>query len=87
MLQIVIFWLKSILSFLGNVLDQTWNAFDYKFGPQSKVKESSYQERQILKLFCKSVTFTLVGFKLCKTVLTVLQIVKTFNFGGTWGEL
>ena len=59
MLQIVIFWLKSILSFLGKVLDQTWNAFDYKFGPQSKVKESSYQVRQILELFCKSVTFIL----------------------------
>ena len=36
-----------------NVLDQTWKAFNTKFGSQWKDWESNYQVRQILALFLK----------------------------------
>ena len=45
--------------FLKNVLDQTWKAFNTKFGPQWEDRESSYQIRQILALFCKLVALIL----------------------------
>ena len=37
--------------FLKNVPDQTWKAFNTKYGPQQKDQESSYQVGQILALF------------------------------------
>ena len=39
--------------FLKNVLGQSWKAFKTKFGPQWKYRESSYEVRSILALFCK----------------------------------
>ena len=38
---------------------QTWKAFNTKFEPQWKDRESSYQVRQILALFCKLVALIL----------------------------
>ena len=45
--------------FLSNVLDQTWKAFNTKFGPQWKGRESSYQVRQSLAFFWKLVALIL----------------------------
>ena len=36
--------------FLNNILDQTWNAFNTKFGPQKKDREISYCELVALNL-------------------------------------
>ena len=55
---------KNTLSFLENVLDQTRNPFNSKFGRQSKVKESSYQVRQILELLLQPSYFHF-WLKLC----------------------
>ena len=41
--------------FLKNILNQTWKAFNTKFGPQWKDRKSSYQVRQVLAVFCKLV--------------------------------
>ena len=45
----ILSWIYFI--FLKNVVDQTWKAFNTKFGPQCKDRESSYQVRQTLALF------------------------------------
>ena len=45
--------------FLKKVLDQTWKSFNIKFGFQEKDQESTYQVRQILKLFWKLVDLIL----------------------------
>ena len=45
--------------FLKKVLDQTWKAFNNKFGHYWKDRKSSYQVGQILALFCKLVALTL----------------------------
>ena len=45
--------------FINKVLEQTWKTLNTKFGPQWKVRESSYQIRQILTLFCKLVALSL----------------------------
>ena len=47
------------LSLQENVLDQTWMAFNTKFGPQWKDQQISYHLRQILACFCKSVALIL----------------------------
>ena len=39
----------------NKVLDQTWKAFNSKFGPHQKDREKSYQVRQVLALFNKLV--------------------------------
>ena len=41
------------------VLDQTWNSFNTKFGPQLKNRESSYQVSQILAIICELVALIL----------------------------
>ena len=41
----------SLLTALKKSLDQSWNVSNSKFG----LRESSYQVRQILALFCKLV--------------------------------
>ena len=58
--------------FLKNVLYQTWKAFKAKFGPQWKDRESKYQVRQILTLFCELVAKV-------KTMSEVLQLQKSWN--------
>ena len=58
--------------FLKNVLYQTWKAFKANFGPQWKDRESKYQVRQILTLFCKLVAKV-------KTMSEVLQLQKSWN--------
>ena len=55
----VIVSLKFTLSFLKNVIDQAWVAFNTKFEPQWKDQEKSCQLRHILALFCKLVALIL----------------------------
>ena len=43
----------------SNLLDQTWKAFNTKFGLLWKDQESSYQVRRILTLFSKEVALIL----------------------------
>ena len=63
--------------FLKNVLYQTWKAFHTKFGPQCKDRESSYQVRGTLALFCKSVDLIL-GWDCVKG----FRISNKLNFKG-----
>ena len=71
--------------FLKNRRRPTWKAFNTKFGPQWKDRESSYQVRQILAFFCKLVALILDWN--CLKGLTVTKIVKQIKFEGVWGEL
>ena len=48
--------LKYTLPFLKNAVDQTWNHFHFKSGPQWKDQKSSCQVKQILPLFRKLFT-------------------------------
>ena len=64
----------SYFIFLKNVLDQTRHTFNTKFGLQSRVWESSYQVRQILRFFCKVVT--LILGQNCVKGLIVMKVVK-----------
>ena len=63
-----------------SVLDQTWKALCTKFGPHWKGRESSYQVRQILALFCKLVA--LILGQNCVKDLSVTKIVKQIKFEG-----
>ena len=49
------------LSLLQNTLDQNERAFNTKFGPQWKDRESSYQVRETLVRFCKLVALILLA--------------------------
>ena len=44
---------------MARIVDETWKAFNIKFGPPWKDRESSYQVRQMLALFCKLVALIL----------------------------
>ena len=86
MLKTVIFWLEFALSFWKNVVDQTSKAFNTKFGPQSKDRESSYRVRQILAHFCILVALIL-GWN-CLKDFRITKIVKQTKFKGVpFGKL
>ena len=59
LLKTVIFCLKFTLSFSKNILDQTRNSRNTKFGPQWKDRKRSYHVKQMLTLFCKIDTLIL----------------------------
>ena len=71
--------------FRKSILDQTWKAFNTKFGPQWKNRESSYQVRQVLVLFCKLAA--LILGENCGKSLRFTKIAKQIKFEGVWGEL
>ena len=71
--------------FLRNALDQTWNSFDTEFRPQWKDRESSYQVRQNLALFCKLVALTLSWN--CVKGIIVTKTLKKFKFEVAWSKL
>ena len=80
MLRTVIFWLGFTLSLSPYLLveDQTWEAFNTKFGPQCKDRESSSWIIQNLELFCILVALILVWS--CVKKLRVTKIVKQIKF-------
>ena len=84
MLKTVTFWLEFTLYFLKNALHKTCKTFNRKFGLQYKDRKSSYQVRQILALFCKSVALTLG--QNCVKSLRITEIVKQIKFKWAWGE-
>ena len=47
-------------TFVNNVPDQIWQPFNSKFGPQWKVRKSSYQATYILELFYNSFALILL---------------------------
>ena len=61
-------------------MDQSWKAFNTKFGPQSKDRKSNYWVRQFLALFCILVALIL-GWNFAKS-LRVTKIVKQIKFEG-----
>ena len=72
--------------FLKNVLHYyTGKAFNTKFRPQWKDRESSYQVRLILAPFCKLVSLIL-SYN-CFKGLRVTKIVKQIRFEGFMGNL
>ena len=85
MLKTVIFWLEFTLSFQKNIADQTWKAFNTKFGTHWKDQESSTWVRQILALFC--ILLALILDWNCVKGLRVIKIVKQIKFEGIWGKL
>ena len=74
-------WLKFILSFSENILDQTSKAFNTKFGPQWKDKKSSYQLKQILQLFLK-ITYSSFELK----VLESPKLQNKWSLKGSWSS-
>ena len=70
--------------FLKDVLDYTWKAFNTKFRPQWKDRESSYQVRPILAPFCKLVSLIL-GYN-CFKGLRLTKIVKQIRSEGVLGQ-
>ena len=67
------------------MLKQTWHSFNTKFQTQWKDRESSYDLRIILGLFCHSIALIL-GLK-CEKELRVSKNVKEIKFEGVWGEV
>ena len=61
------------------------NCFNPKFQPQSKDRNSSYQVRRILGLFCHLTALILDGNIV--NGLRVTKNVKEIKFEGIWGEL
>ena len=64
---------KIFFIFLKNVLDQTWKAFNTKFGRQWKDREKTI--------------FICFNFRLGLCQRRVTKIVKQIKFEGVWGEL
>ena len=71
--------------FLKNILKQSWDTFNTKFGPQWKDQKSSYQVRQILAIFSNLTAIFLVWNSL--NGLRVTKNVKEIMFEGVWGKL
>ena len=67
--------------FKKNILDQTWKAFNTKFGPQWKNRESSYQVRQVLVLFCKLAA--LILGENCGKALDLQKLSNKLNLKGS----
>ena len=67
--------------FIKNLLKQTWNCFNTKFGGQRKNGKGIYQwSLQILAIFSKLI----LGWNSVES-LRITKIVKQINFGGTLG--
>ena len=66
--------------FLKNVLGQTWKPFHTEFGPQWKDQKRSYQVRQNLELFGKSVALILGWNNVKDHIIT--EIVKKLSLKG-----
>ena len=67
------------------MLKQTWHSFNTKFQTQWKDRESSYDVRIILGLFCHSIAL-ISGLKSVKD-LRVTKNVKEIKFGAVWDDL
>ena len=67
--------------FLKNVLNQTWQAFNTKFGPQWKDRERSHQVRQILALVCILVELILDWN--CTKALELQKLSRRSNLKGS----
>ena len=76
---------RIYFTLLKNVLKQTWNSFNTKFGPRWKNGKLTYQLRQILAIFSNLMSLYL-GSNSVKDV-TVTQILKEVNFKRVWGNL
>ena len=68
-----------------NVLDQTGESYNTKFGPQRKDRKSSYRARQISALFCH--LFALTLGENCVKCIRVTEIVKEIKFKRAWSKL
>ena len=73
--------------FLKNVLKQTQNSFNTKFQHHWKDKKSSYQEKQVLGLFCHLIALVHIYVTTVWKVLELQKKRKKVKFEGVWGEL
>ena len=67
------------------VLDQTWKAFNMKFGTRWKHREITYKEIQISALFYN--LYALISVGNCVKNLRVSQNFKQIKFDRVWGKL
>ena len=70
--------------FLKNVLKQTQNSFNTKFQHHWKDKKSSYQEKQVLGLFCHLIALAL---HLCYNSVKGLRVTKKKKKSKVWRSL
>ena len=68
-------------------LQRHWNrnSFNTKFWPQWKDRKYSYQNRQLLALFCNLIALILSWNSVKGLIVT--KIFKEYKFEGVWGKL